>query len=55
MIKSRSLRSAEHVARMGDRTGAYRALVGRSEGKIPFGRPSRRWEGNSKTDFQEMG
>jgi hypothetical protein len=42
VIKSRKMRWAGHVARMGDR-GAYRVLVGRPEGKSPLGRPRRRW------------
>jgi hypothetical protein len=33
----------------------YRALVGKTEGKRPLGRPGRRWEDNSKIDFQEVG
>ena len=33
VIKSRSLRYAGHVARMGERRGAYRVLVGSPEGK----------------------
>ena len=36
-IKSR-LRRAGHVARMGERSGAYRVLVGKPEGKRPLGR-----------------
>jgi hypothetical protein len=38
VIKSRRLRWAEHVARMGERRGAYRALVGKSEKRRPLGR-----------------
>jgi len=38
---------------MGERRGAYRVLVGRSEGKRPLGRPSHRWEDNIKMDHQE--
>jgi hypothetical protein len=38
---------------MGERRGAYRVLMGRPEGKIQLGRPSRRWEDNIKTDHQE--
>ena len=34
------------VARMGERSGAYRVLVGKTEGKRPLGRPRRRWEDN---------
>jgi hypothetical protein len=44
LIKSRRLRWALHVARMGHRRGPYRLLVWRSEGKRPLGRPRRRWE-----------
>jgi hypothetical protein len=29
--------------------------VGKPDGKIPLGRPRDRWEGNSKTDLQEVG
>jgi hypothetical protein len=41
-IKSRRRRWAGHVARMGARRGSYRALVGKPEGRRPFGRPRRR-------------
>jgi hypothetical protein len=44
VIKSRRLRWAGHVARMGERRGAYRALVEKPEGRRPLGRPRRRWE-----------
>jgi len=44
---------AGYVARM--RRGAYRDLVGKSEGKRTLGRPSRRWEDNIKMDLQELG
>jgi len=40
---------------MGERGGLYRGLVGKPEGKSPFGRPRRRWEDNIKVDFQEVG
>jgi hypothetical protein len=40
---------------MGEGRGVYRVLVGRPEGKRPLGRPRRRWEGNIKMDFREMG
>ena len=43
------------VARMGERSGVYRVLVGKPEGKRPLGRPRRRWEYNIKMDFQELG
>jgi len=46
VIKSRNLRWAGHVARMWERRGVYRVLVGKPEGKRPLGRPRRRWEDN---------
>jgi hypothetical protein len=55
VIKSRRLRWAGHVARMGERRGAYRALVGKPEGRRPLGRSRRRWEDNIKMDLREIG
>jgi hypothetical protein len=55
VIKSRRMRWAGHVARMGDGRGAYRILVGRPEGRRPLGRSRLRWEDNIKTDLQEVG
>jgi hypothetical protein len=55
VIKSRRLRWAGHVARMGEWRGAYRALVGKPEGRRPLGRPRRRWEDNIKMDLREVG
>jgi hypothetical protein len=55
VIKSRRLRWTGHVARMGERKGAYRALVGKPEGRRPLGRPRRRWEDNIKMDLREVG
>ena len=46
---------AGHVARMGERIGVYRDLVGKPEGKRTLGRPRRRWEDNTKTNLQEVG
>jgi hypothetical protein len=43
MIKSRTMRYAGHVERMGEKKNAYRILVGNPEGKRPLGRPRRRW------------
>jgi len=40
---------------MGVRTGAYRCLVVKPEGKRPLGRPKRRWKDNIKMDLQEVG
>ena len=39
----------------GGARGVQRALVGKSDGKRPLGRPRRRWEDNIKTDLQEVG
>jgi hypothetical protein len=55
VIKSRRMRWAGHVARMGEGRGAYRILVGRPEGRRLLGRPRRRWENNIKMDLQEVG
>jgi hypothetical protein len=41
VIKSRRIRWAVHVARMGERTGVYRVLVGKPDGKRSLGRPRR--------------
>ena len=38
-----------------ERGGVYRGLVGKPEGKRPFGRPRHRWEDNIKMDLQEVG
>jgi len=54
VIKSRRMKWAGHVARMGERRVAYRVLVRKSEGKRPLGRPRHRWEDNIKMDFQEV-
>jgi hypothetical protein len=43
------------VAHMGERRGAYRALVGKPEGRRPLGRPRHRWEDNIKMDLSEVG
>jgi hypothetical protein len=55
VIKSRRMRWAGHVARMGEERGAYRILVGGPERMRPLGRPRRRWEDNIKMDLQEVG
>ena len=55
VVKSRRMRWAGHVARMGEGSGVHRVLVGKPEGKRPFGRPRRRWEDNIKMYRQEMG
>jgi hypothetical protein len=55
VIKLRRLRWAGHVARMGERRDAYRALGGKPEGRRPLGRPRRRWQDNIKMDLREVG
>ena len=40
---------------MGERSGAYRVLVGKPEGKKQLGRPRRRWENDITMDLQEVG
>jgi hypothetical protein len=55
VIKSRRMRWAGHVARMGDGRGVYRVLFGRPEGKRPLGRPRRRWDDNIKIDLRQIG
>jgi len=54
VIKSRRMRWAVHVARMGARRGVCRVLVGKLEGKRPLGRPRCRWDDNIKMDHQEV-
>jgi hypothetical protein len=51
VVKSRRMRWAGHVARMGQESGVRRVLVGKPEGKRPLGRPRCRWEGNIKMDL----
>jgi hypothetical protein len=55
IIKSRRMRWAGHMARMGEKRNVYRLLVGKPEGKRPLGRPRRRWIDNIKMDFLEKG
>ena len=40
---------------MGERRGAYRVLVGKTEVRTPFERPRRKWENNIKMDLHEVG
>jgi hypothetical protein len=54
MIKSRRIRWAGHVARMGEEGGVHRVLVEKPEGKRPLGRPRRRCVCNIRMDLQEM-
>jgi hypothetical protein len=54
-IKSRRMRWAGQVARMGEGRKVYRVLVGKPEGKRPLGRPRCRWEYGMKMDLGEIG
>ena len=54
VVKSRRMRWAVHVARMGESRGVHRVLVGKPEGKRPLGRPRRRWEDNIKMYLKEV-
>jgi hypothetical protein len=55
MIKSRKMRWAGHIARMGEKRNAHRILVGKPEEKRPLGRPRRRWVDNIKMDLRKIG
>jgi hypothetical protein len=54
-IKSRRVRWAGQVARVGERRNVYRVLVGKPEGKRRLGRPRHRWEDVIKMDLREIG
>jgi hypothetical protein len=54
-IKSRRMRWAGHVERMGEGRNVYRVLVGKPEEKTPLERPRRRWEDGMKMDLREIG
>jgi hypothetical protein len=54
MVKSRRMRWAGHVARIGEGRVVHRVQVGKPEGKRSLGRPRRRWEDNIKMDLQEV-
>jgi hypothetical protein len=55
IIKSRRMRWAGHIARMGEKRNAYSLFVGKPEGKGPLGRARRRWVDNVKMDLLEIG
>ena len=55
VIKSRKMRWARCMARMGEERGVYRVLVGKAEGRRPLGRPRRRWVDDIRMDLQEVG
>jgi hypothetical protein len=54
IIKSRRMKWAGHVARMGKKRNAYRLLVGKLDGKRPLGRPRCRWVDNIRMDLEEV-
>ena len=55
VIKSRRMRRVGRVARMGERRGVYRVLVGKPVRKRTLGRPRHKWEDIGKIDLQELG
>jgi hypothetical protein len=55
IIKSRRIKWAGHVARMGENRKSYRLLVGKPEGKISQGIPIRRLFDNNRMDLGEVG
>jgi hypothetical protein len=55
IIKTRRMRWAGHVAKIGEKRNAYRLLVGKLEGKRPLGRPRRRWVDNIRMDLGGLG
>ena len=55
VIKSRGMRWAGNVERMGEERVVYKFLVGKPEGRRPLGRPKRRWADNIRMDLQEVG
>jgi hypothetical protein len=54
-VKSRRMRWAGHMARMGEERKGYTVLVGKPEGRRPPGRPRRRWEDGVRMDLREIG
>jgi hypothetical protein len=55
IVKSRRMRWAGHIARMGKKRNAYRIWVGKPEGMRSVGRHRRRWEDNIRVDLREIG
>jgi hypothetical protein len=53
-IKSRRMRWAGHVARKGEERNVYKVLLGKPEGKRPFGRPRRRWEDGIRMNLRDI-
>jgi hypothetical protein len=55
IIKSRRMRWAGHVARMGEKRNVYKLLLGKPEGKRPLGKPRHGWIYNIRMDVLEIG
>jgi hypothetical protein len=55
VIRSRRMKWADNVERMGEMRNVYSILVGKPKGKRPFRRPRRRWKGNVRTGTREIG
>jgi hypothetical protein len=54
-VKSRRMRWAGHVERMGEERKVYKVLVGKPDGRRPLGRPSGRWEDGVRMDLRDIG
>jgi hypothetical protein len=54
-VKSRTVRWAGHVTRMEEKRKVYKILLGKQEGKIPLGRPRRRWKYWIRKGLREVG
>jgi hypothetical protein len=54
-VKSRRMRWAGYVARMGEEGKLYKVLVGKPKGTRPLGRPGHRWEDGIRMDLREIG
>jgi hypothetical protein len=55
VIKSRRIRWAEHLTRMGEMRNAYSIFFGKPERKGPLGKHRRRWEDNIRVYLREVG
>jgi hypothetical protein len=55
VTKSRTMKWARHVARVGERRGSYRVLLERPDGRRPLGGPRHRWKDNIKIDSSQVG
>jgi hypothetical protein len=53
-IKSRRMKWAGHMARLGEERNVYRILMGNPEGKRPLERPRHRWEDGIRMDLKEI-